>query len=82
VLEGGFFPKIVDGMKETSQVYYNEFAQIRMARWSRGRVVLAGDAAHCASPFTEVEEIRVARRIGGALVVGEWANIGVVPKVV
>jgi hypothetical protein len=82
VLEGGFFPKILDAMKETSQVYYNELAQIRMARWSRGRVVLAWDAAHCASPFTEVEEILVARRISGALVVGEWANIGVVPKVV
>jgi 2-polyprenyl-6-methoxyphenol hydroxylase-like FAD-dependent oxidoreductase len=49
------------GFEETSQVYYNEFAQIRMARWSRGRVVLAGDAAHCASPFTEVEETRVAQ---------------------
>ena len=52
MLEGEFFPKILDAMKETSQVYYNELAPIRMARWSRSRVVLAGDAAHCASPFT------------------------------
>jgi hypothetical protein len=33
---GGFFPKIVDAMKEASQVYYNELAQMHMARWSRG----------------------------------------------
>lgn len=48
----GFFPKIVEAMKETSQFYYNELAQIHMPRWSEGPVVLAGDAAHCASPFT------------------------------
>jgi 2-polyprenyl-6-methoxyphenol hydroxylase-like FAD-dependent oxidoreductase len=48
----GFFPKIVEAMKETSQFYYNELAQIHMPQWSEERVVLAGDAAHCASPFT------------------------------
>ncbi|HZZ10279.1 MAG TPA: FAD-dependent monooxygenase [Paraburkholderia sp.] len=48
----GDFPRFIDAMKATGQLYYNELAQIRMPAWSSGRVVLVGDAAHCASPFS------------------------------
>lgn len=48
----GDFPRFVEAMKSTDQFYYNELAQIHMPSWSQGRVVLVGDAAHCASPFS------------------------------
>lgn len=48
----GTVAQLIQGMANTDQFYYNELAQIRMPSWSKGRVVLIGDAAYCASPFS------------------------------
>lgn len=39
-------------MMTTSNFYSQEVVQVRTGTWSQGRVVLVGDAAHCASPFS------------------------------
>ncbi|WP_435615123.1 FAD-dependent monooxygenase [Streptomyces coelicoflavus] len=44
--------RFVDGMRTSPFFYSQEIVQVRADTWSRGRVVLAGDAAHCASPYS------------------------------
>ncbi|GHJ34030.1 oxidoreductase [Streptomyces hygroscopicus subsp. sporocinereus] len=44
--------RFVEGMKTSPFFYSQEIVQVRTDTWSRGRVVLAGDAAHCASPYS------------------------------
>ncbi|KIH89981.1 hypothetical protein SPBR_00657 [Sporothrix brasiliensis 5110] len=42
-------PRLVREMMASDDFYYSMVAQVKMATWHRGRVVLLGDAAHCAS---------------------------------
>ncbi len=39
----------LDGVQD---VYFGPMSQVQASAWSKGRVVLLGDAAHCPTPFT------------------------------
>ena len=39
-------------MHAADDFYYDMIAQVKLDRWSRGRVVLLGDAGYCASPIS------------------------------
>ncbi|MEW9554010.1 FAD-dependent monooxygenase [Nonomuraea sp. NPDC050783] len=43
-------PRLLDAVREAGDFYFDAVCQIRMERWSKGRAVLLGDAAYCASP--------------------------------
>jgi 2-polyprenyl-6-methoxyphenol hydroxylase-like FAD-dependent oxidoreductase len=44
--------RFIDGMPDSPFFYSQEIAQVRIDHWATGRVVLAGDAAYCASPYS------------------------------
>lgn len=43
-------PKLLEGLKDADDVYFDSLSQIHLDKWSRGRIVLLGDAAWCAGP--------------------------------
>ncbi|MER5999120.1 FAD-dependent monooxygenase [Nonomuraea angiospora] len=45
-------PELMRRMRRTDDFYFDSVGQIRLDSWSRGRVVLLGDAACCASPLS------------------------------
>ncbi|MFE0191938.1 FAD-dependent monooxygenase [Streptomyces sp. NPDC058989] len=56
LLQGAFegvgwqVPRLLEAAREADDLYFDGLQLVEMDRWSRGRVVLLGDAAHCASP--------------------------------
>jgi 2-polyprenyl-6-methoxyphenol hydroxylase-like FAD-dependent oxidoreductase len=48
----GYAPRLLEAMWKSADFYFDAMAQVRMDRWSAGRVVLLGDAGYCPSPMT------------------------------
>ncbi|GGF27762.1 FAD-dependent monooxygenase [Subtercola lobariae] len=45
-------PRILAALDDSPDLYFESIGQVTAPRWSLGRVVLAGDAAWCASPVS------------------------------
>jgi 2-polyprenyl-6-methoxyphenol hydroxylase-like FAD-dependent oxidoreductase len=45
-------PRLLKAMRKSTDFYFGDVAQVKLPRWSNGRVVLLGDAAYCPSPFS------------------------------
>ncbi|MCJ1687954.1 FAD-dependent monooxygenase [Rathayibacter sp. VKM Ac-2927] len=44
--------RVLRGLDEADDLYYEQIGQVHAPRWSSGRVALVGDAAYCASPVS------------------------------
>ncbi|GIG61543.1 hypothetical protein Lfu02_59150 [Longispora fulva] len=49
---GWEFPRALTYMWDAPDFHFDSMSQIRMDSWSRGRVVLLGDAGYCGSPLS------------------------------
>ncbi|HEY1702867.1 MAG TPA: FAD-dependent monooxygenase [Trebonia sp.] len=65
-------PRLVAAMREADDLFFDIVSQIRMPAWSRGRVALAGDAAHATS-FQSGQGSSVAL-VGAYILAGELAS--------
>ncbi|MBK5343543.1 FAD-binding monooxygenase [Pseudomonas sp. MWU13-2625] len=45
-------PRVLAALEEATDLYLDAVGQVKMPRWSKGRIALVGDAAYCASPIS------------------------------
>ncbi|MFJ3220269.1 FAD-dependent monooxygenase [Kitasatospora sp. NPDC086801] len=65
-------PRLVSAMREADDLFFDVVSQIHLPTWSRGRVALAGDAAHATS-FLSGQGSSVSL-VGAYLLAGELAG--------
>jgi 2-polyprenyl-6-methoxyphenol hydroxylase-like FAD-dependent oxidoreductase len=65
---GWVVPDLLRGLDAAESIYFDRICQIRMDRWSSGRVVLLGDAAWCVSLFAGYG---ASLAVGGAELLGD-----------
>jgi 2-polyprenyl-6-methoxyphenol hydroxylase-like FAD-dependent oxidoreductase len=64
--------RVLQGMWEAKDFYLAQTAQIKLPKWSHGRVVLTGDAAYCPSPPTGMGTVLAI--LGSYIIAGELAS--------
>ena len=67
-------PRVLAAMETTEDFYFDVLRQVRMPRWSKGRVVLAGDAAWCVTPLGGLGTTLAI--VGAYVLAGELARSG------
>ncbi len=67
-------PAILAALDRSTELYFDRVSQIRMDRWSQGRVALVGDAAFC--PSLLAGQGSALAMIGAYVLAGELARAG------
>ncbi|MFC4529972.1 FAD-dependent monooxygenase [Sphaerisporangium dianthi] len=67
-------PRLLSEMSAAPDFYFDTLSQVHMDRWSKGRVVLLGDAGYCASPASG--QGTSLALVGAYVLAGELAAAG------
>jgi 2-polyprenyl-6-methoxyphenol hydroxylase-like FAD-dependent oxidoreductase len=65
-------PRALGAMREVADFYFDLVAQVKMPRWTRGRVALVGDAGYSPSPVTGLGTSLAL--VGACVLAGELAR--------
>lgn len=68
---GWEFPRILEHLQESDDLYFYSASQVRMNRWSNGRVVLVGDAGYSVTPASG--QGTTVAMVGAYVLAGELA---------
>ncbi|WP_342151454.1 FAD-dependent monooxygenase [Methylorubrum sp. SB2] len=71
-------PRILAALDDTDDFYFDVLRQVRMPRWSNGRVVLTGDAAWCVTPLAGIGATLAVT--GATVLAGEFLSANDVPS--
>jgi 2-polyprenyl-6-methoxyphenol hydroxylase-like FAD-dependent oxidoreductase len=67
-------PRMLATIHDAPDFYFDRVGQIQLDRWSRGRTVLLGDSAYCASPMSGIGTSLAM--VGAYILAGELAAAG------
>lgn len=65
-------PRVLAGLADATDMYFESIGQVRAPRWSRGRGALLGDAGYCASPISGMSTSLAL--VGAYVLAGELAK--------
>ncbi len=65
-------PRVLEGLDKADDLYFEVLRQVKMDRWSDGRVALTGDAAWCTTPISGIGTTLAV--VGAYVLAGELAK--------
>ena len=65
-------PRVLEGLRRADDLYFEVLRQVKLERWSNGRVALVGDAAWCTTPISGIGTTLAV--VGSYVLAGELAR--------